>query len=75
MMTMITGFLGARLTNVLMLAPSSKMIFLTLTVVAGIIVVKKKNNNKERKYIPHTIHYMEKRMNIWSTFKLFIQSV
>ena len=42
MMTMITGFLGARLTNFLMLAPSSKMIFLTLAVVTGMIVIKKK---------------------------------
>ena len=74
-MTMITGFLGARLTNFLMLAPSSKMIFLTLTVVTGMIVIKKKKIKKERKYITHTIHYMEKRMNIWSTFKQFIQSV
>lgn len=38
MMTMITGFLGARLTNFLVLAPSCKMMFLTLTVVTGIMV-------------------------------------
>lgn len=42
MMTMKTGYLGARLTKSLVLAPSYKMIFLILTVVTGIIIVVKK---------------------------------
>ena len=57
---MITGFLGARLTNFLVLAPSCKMIFLTLTVVTGIIVVKKKKQQRKEIYTTHYTLYGEK---------------
>ena len=57
---MITGFLGARLTNFLMLATSSKMIFLTLAVVTGMIVIKKKNKERKEIYNTHYTLYGEK---------------
>ena len=57
-MTMITGFLGARLTNFLMLAPSSKMT--VVTVVTGMIVVKKKNKERKEIYNTHYTLYGEK---------------
>ena len=56
MMTMKTRYLGARLTNSLVLAPSCKMIFLILTVVTGIIIVVKKKKIIIRKEIYNT-HY------------------